>query len=267
MRGVTRFLVTAGLLTTLLGAQPPRGGPGRWYVTHLDAAPTARTLVGLVRQRLGGRELAILDGSRVPGVRDVVLRVGRPEGGVASGRARVVSVDGRAPADLVLGPDPARVRRVLERLPTTTARVAVLGPATPWVSVGASVVAFDPGSVSNPAAFDALRGKVDVLLIPDDAALLGVAEDAAREAAGVGILTVTTAPWLARSVCALGIVPDLDAAAICVVQRLRRPDVARVRVPSLTTIHLAAWRRTGRPLTGSILAHAHRVHGTSESGT
>ena len=281
MRPVTRLFLILALAALDVTAQPPRPGPGRWLVSYPTVAPTARSLVGLLRGRIAPRTLDEFAGDRVPGVRDLVVRVGPPLAPGRIGAARLVTVGARSDDDVVVVPSAARVRRTLTRLPFGVRRIAVLGDVGTWGAVADQVTRLPIDQLlSKPDragdVMTRLAREVDAFLIPDERALLQVAELAAHAAADAGLPTITTAPWLARTACAVGIVPDLEAAAITVAQRIRRSaaaglpegprDFVGLAVPALTTIHVGVWHRTGLTVDHTTAARAHRIYGAAEGG-
>lgn len=256
---MTRVLLTLALVLTVSvrGQDPARGGPGRLFVRLLDTVPTERALASGIRARLGGRQLLEYTTSARLTDRDTVIVLhGQDASDLAPARL-VIAAQGSpssGPRSAVLGRvslavAPGQVRRVMTRMLTRSDRILSLGARRPGL---------------RPADREALRrGDYDALFVPDLHDRELTAESAIRFATENGVPSVTTAPWLARSSSAVGVIPDLDAAVIAIVGLLQRPRTGTIRVPSITTVHVAAWRDVGLSPRPVRLAWAHRIYGTA----
>ena len=236
--------------TVVAGQDPLRIAPGRWFVSLDREVPTQRALMALLKERAAGRVLQELRQGVPLTSRDAVVLM---SGAAAdTGPARRVVLG----EDVSLFVTPARLRQTLERLHPGVARLAVLGSSGDWAGAAAEVVAVAD-------AHGLLEARCDAVLIPDDPAVLRHAESVLRAAEQAGVPAVTTAPWLARASCAMGVVPDLDAAALQLDGRLDGSVAAVPAVPTETTVHLDGWRRTGLALRPDRMAWAHRVYGVT----
>ncbi|NRA95291.1 MAG: hypothetical protein HRU14_03685 [Planctomycetes bacterium] len=267
---MTCVLLTLALLLTVApvqGQDPARGGPGRLFVRLLERVPTERALAAGIRACL--RERRLLE--HTPRVtltpRDTVIVLhGTDVSGLSPARLIMAAqgVSSPGPRATVLGHvslavPPSRVRRVIRRVLPGTRRVLALGRSASWASIAEDVTVTAECLPLHRAAV--IRGVYDALFIHDDHDALSSVEALIQLCAENRVPTVTTAPWLARSSSAIGVIPDLDVAALRIVGLLARPRLASTQVPSLTTIHLEAWRKAGLPSSAGRLAWAHRVHG------
>jgi hypothetical protein len=249
------------------GQDPARGGPGRLFVRLLERVPTERALAAGIRARLGDRRLLeytprvtltprdtviVLHGADVSGLRPAGLIMAAQGASLPSSRTEVLG-------HVSLAVPPSCVRRVIRRVLPETRRVLVLGRSGSWGSIAEDVTVTAEFLPRHRAAV--VRGVYDALFIHDDHDALSPVEALIQLGAENGVPAITTAPWLARSSSAIGVIPDLDVAALRIVGLLARPRLASTQVPSLTTIHLDAWRKAGLPSSSGRVAWAHRVHG------
>ena len=265
---VTRALLP--LVLVLTGApvrcqDPARVEPGRLFVRFLEGVPTERALAAGIRTGLGDRLLLNYAPGAVLTARDVVVVLDgadvsdlSPAGLILAGRSSLGSqanVIGR----VTLTVSPSSVRRVIKRVLPGTRRVLALARGDVWNSVAEDVTITT--ELLPRHREEVARGAYEALFIDDDRRHVAPSETLIRLGAEHGVPAVTTAPWLARSSSAVGVIPDLDVAASRIVGLIEHRRRGPVLVPSITTIHLGAWRDAGLPSSVARLAWAHRVHG------